>query len=44
MKPITVHFASDEKEERKHMKNNYKELSIQKSLYRGCGESFAERL
>lgn len=26
------------------MSNNYKELNIQKSLYRGCGESFAERL
>ena len=26
------------------MNNNYKELNIQKSLYRGCGESFAERL
>ena len=26
------------------MNNTYKELNIQKSLYRGCGESFAERL
>ena len=26
------------------MNNNYKELNIQKSLYRGCGGGFAERL